>query len=564
MSTVQPPPPPTVAPTTSGTATTPVLTLNAPPPALTALPPGSALNALVTTGTAQGQAQIETPLGTFLVSTKLPLKADQPLVLQIGALQGGPLQGSAGQAAGTQNTTALLLNVLEIAGRPTVPGLQTTQPIKPTLGTGLQSATNTPPVNTPGTPAAVAPSVSLLVGSSLNAITLTTITGAPPSPQGAQATPSPAGAVQSGPVPATLNAPAKGGAAVAQSSQTPVTGSVATTNTPNPPPRTFPAGGQFTLTIQSLTPPSGSGTPTATGSPFTIDSVIAGRVSGHTPSGQPVVQTAHGSVSLSTTQALPQGTDITFRIETLPDPAQHVRMLSSTQQRVGLLTSGSWPSLTESLGVIHGADPAMAQQINMVAVPKADVKMTATTLFFLSALRAGDVRGWIGDNATRLLDRLRPDVLQRLSSDFRALSDPADEAGAPRRTNEWRGTLIPFLNGDALEQIRLFTRQTGDEEQETDEATPETRFLVDITLTNIGRLQLDGMVASADKRLDMIVRTSTSLPDQVRADLMRLFSEANDVVGMRGGMVFQASPDGFVDPLEEMPADGEDSFGIIV
>jgi len=283
---------------------------------------------------------------------------------------------------------------------------------------------------------------------------------------------------------------------------------------------------------------------------------------GGKPAGQPIVHTPHGSLALGTTQTIPVDTEITFKINTLPETTETTKSLSPALQRVGMVSSGVWTSLDESLTAIQSADPALAHQLQSVILPKGDAKLAATALFFLSALRGGDVRGWIGDNAARLLDRLRPDTLRRLGHDFRVLSE-ADDGREVRRTSEWRGTLVPFMNGQELEQIRLFTRHLGEEESEGGDQNRGVRFLIDITLSNIGRFQLDGIAETGERRLDMIIRTATTLPDRVRADLMKLFSEANDMVGMRGGMVFQASPNSFVEPLAEAPHQ-DNGLGIIV
>jgi len=576
MSTVQPPPPPAAPPVATTAVSLPVLTVSNPPPALLTLPIGTSLAALVTAATLKGSAAIETSLGTFLVATKLPLKSNQPLILQIGK---NPGKG------------VVLLNVLEIAGKPILPGIQSPPAGIQRPGTSIFALAD----NTAASPAQTS-QVNLLVGSTLNATTLTSIsvlrvtpfssTPAVPGlgvPQGGQtAQPfqqaratNPATALQAPQTttnPATLASPSPqptlNPAGATQSSGTNIPGLL-----PNDAPRVFPIGSQFSLTIQNLVPrssatmnfvssPVSNSAPTPS-IPFSIDASATGRVIAHTLTGQPIVQTHHGSVALGTTQSIPVGTDITFKINTEPEVMDSTKPpLSPALQRVGMMSSGVWSSLDDSLTAIQSADPALAQQLQSAILPKADIKLAATTLFFLSALRGGDVRGWIGDNATRLLERLRPDIMRRLGNDFRIFSD-IDTGAEARRSGDWRGTLIPFMNNQELEQIRLFTRYLGDEESDDGDKKRGIRFLIDITLTNIGRFQLDGIAETGEKRLDMIIRTASALPDRVRGDLMKLFMEANDMVGMRGGMIFQATPDSFVDPLAEAPHH-DSSLGIIV
>lgn len=563
MSTVQPPPPSPPPAAAQPAASLPVLTVNNPPPALVALATGTSLAALVIGAATKGRAEIETRLGTFLAETRLPLKGQQPLLLQVAQ---NPGKG------------ALVLNVLEIAGKPTLLGSQALQP----GSTDQKGFPSTVAAGTSSPLLAPTSSTTLLIGSTLTATTLTAI----PSVLTAQLTArsaSTSGGPQSG-------ATGRGGTSQAVTATNPVGPSSTlagpqqgTPLSPQVPGRNsgapgaanptglnvgtvFPIGSRFSLTIQTVSPATAAhGTanrqppPSIPASPFVVGATTTGRVSAHTLSGQPIVQIHHGSVAMGTTQSIPVGTELTFKIDTLPELTDVTKPLSPALQRTGMMASGTWPSLDEGLSIIQSADPSLARQIQSVTLPKADIKLAATTLFFLSALRGGDVRGWIGDNATRLLERLRPDVMRRLGTDFRVLAD-LEEGGGTARATDWRGTLIPFLNGGAVEHIRLFTRQHGGEEDGADDHG--TRFLVDITMSNIGRFQLDGVAEIGERRLDLIVRTSSTLPDRVRSDLMKLFTDANEVVGMRGGMVFQASPDSFVEPLEDVPQ--EIGVGIVV
>ncbi len=564
MSTVQPPPPSPALPAATPAVAPPVLTVLNPPPALSTLALGTSLAALVSGAAVKGSAEIETPLGKFLAETRLALKSGQPLLLQVAQ---NPGKGT------------FVFNVLEIAGKPTLPGTQATL----SGSAGLQGfAASTVPAGVASPILAPTTSISLLIGSTLTATTLTAISVHPAAqagPGGPQAS-SPGALLPPQPTMATSPTPTPSLAMSIQGSQSgqrpgllvPGIGSIESggTGVSNAnPARIFSIGSQFSLTIQTVSPattlPSRGSpaiAPSVPASAFVVGAVAAGRVTAHTLSGQPIVQINHGSVALGTTQSIPIGTELAFKIEALPELGDASRPLSPALQRIGMMISRSWPSLDEGLSTLQSADPSLAQQLLSVAIPKANIKLAATTLFFLSALRGGDIRGWIGGNATRLLERLRPDVMRRLGTDFRNLGD-TEEGGRVSRATNWRGTLVPFFDGNAIEYIRLFTRQHGGDDDDDDEPEERgTRFLVDITLTNIGRFQLDGIAETGERRLDMIVRTSSALPNRVRSDLMKLFSDANEIVGMRGGMVFQASPESFVEPIEEIPQ--ESGVGIVV
>jgi hypothetical protein len=66
-----------------------------------------------------------------------------------------------------------------------------------------------------------------------------------------------------------------------------------------------------------------------------------------------------------------------------------------------------------------------------------------------------------------------------------------------------------------------------------------TRFLVDLALSRLGPLQLDGMIRTAQRTFDIVVRTQSELPDAVRGELSRLFAGTNAAMNLAGTMVFQ-------------------------
>jgi hypothetical protein len=215
----------------------------------------------------------------------------------------------------------------------------------------------------------------------------------------------------------------------------------------------------------------------------------------------------------------------------------------------------SWPSLDEGLASLLEVSPQTADRIINHILPKPNAQFTAMTLFFLSALKGGEIKDWLGDSATKLLLKTKPGALQRLADDFRLLGRGGggdDDRITPLRSDEWRGTLIPLYSDDGMQQIRFFSRQLADDEDNPEDGMKGNRFLIDLSLSKIGRLQLDGIVVKGDKRLDMIIRTGVKLPAEMRTTIMSIFESANKIVGLNGGMSFQSSPDSFIDPEPEI------------
>ncbi len=105
--------------------------------------------------------------------------------------------------------------------------------------------------------------------------------------------------------------------------------------------------------------------------------------------------------------------------------------------------------------------------------------------------------------------------------------------------------LIPFQFGDSLDQLRVFMRFHGQDEEGDGESGE--RFVLDLQLTNLGHMQLDGLIRRTGRHLDLIVRSEQPLPDEMRGGIREIFRNAAEVTGLDGGVNFQAKPPGFVE-----------------
>lgn len=103
-----------------------------------------------------------------------------------------------------------------------------------------------------------------------------------------------------------------------------------------------------------------------------------------------------------------------------------------------------------------------------------------------------------------------------------------------------------------MEKINLITRREDsgedDEEKSAGGKGKGVRFLVDLDLSRLGELQLDGMVHEDTKSFDLVIRSHEALDDEIRRDLTGLFVTANEAVGLKGGLSFQVTKK-FADPI---------------
>ncbi len=254
---------------------------------------------------------------------------------------------------------------------------------------------------------------------------------------------------------------------------------------------------------------------------------------------------------------LPRGTQLTIEITDRPilPGAERAALLPMSAQ--SLFRARNWPAMREVFQALQEADPAMAQHLASAVLPRADTQLAASIIFFLSALRGGDVSGWLGGDALRALQKARPNLATRTREEFREIGGMS----AKPMSGDWRIALIPFFNGSDIEQARLFMRPYGGDDAK-DEGSPKgTRFIIDVDLSRFGRMQLDGLVKDANKHLDLIVRSDEPLPSAMQNDIRTIFREANELIGIEGGLTFQAAPANFVEIAPDEDADeGSDLF----
>lgn len=340
-------------------------------------------------------------------------------------------------------------------------------------------------------------------------------------------------------------------------------------STPSPqanPPQTLPAGTQFTVQITTLqpAPPGGAAALTQTQGPTpplaALGQTLTGIVSGTQTGGQAIVETPLGPVALAGANPPPEGARVVLTVTSAPlPPAQPEPLLDNAQLtlRQALFLDRHWPAMHDVVETLAQAAPNTAQHLLHAVLPRPDGNMTANIMFFLSAVRGGDVRAWLGDNTVRVLQRVNPGLLGRMREDMGQLSRLADEP----TTGDWRIFMIPFMNGEQLEQIRLFTRAQAEDDDDAEHG-PGTRFVIDVTLSKLGHIQLDGLVDTAHRRMDMVVRSDAHLPPDMRNDIRHLYEMSGDITGFRGGVGFQAQPANFISV--EPPAPAKGGVGLVV
>jgi len=574
MPTVTPPPPPPPTPPAATPAPAPTVTVANPPAALAKLASGAMIDARVIAqlaeGGPRGTFQLQTPQGLLTAQTAAPLPPGGALILQvlsagpqmqlqIAAIDGKPPQmtlgpkGLQGTAQSGQGGKAGAVG--GAAARPLAAGAAFTATLlSPMKGAASQAAARATAA-APSATQTAAPSTLLaktqdavkgalkgVVKAGMRALTGTGHGVSQGVVQGAsKGVGKGAGQAGLGATPATAQAAGKGAAtAHGPASGKAVSGASLTLAT----------GTRVPVRVVSVVPGIDAAAQRSSPPVLTPGQQFTGVASGQTTSGHAILRTPAGSMALTPSTQVPEGSAVTLEVTGKPQPPVEGQPRIAVGARDEMLAVRGWPSLAETVAALSEADPAAARQV-LAALPRPDSSLAGGMLFFLSALRGGDIRGWLGGGFERALMRLRPGLVGRLNDDFRALGRAADDPAG-----DWRSLPVPLLTGNGIDQIRLHLRNQGADDDDDPEKV-KSRFIVDLSLTKLGRLQLDGLVKEGNRRLDLIIRTGAPMSQEIRDDIRRIFRDANEITGINGRVTFQAAPASFV----EIPAAGKTRSG---
>jgi len=211
----------------------------------------------------------------------------------------------------------------------------------------------------------------------------------------------------------------------------------------------------------------------------------------------------------------------------------------------------NWQSLSQLLSIIPPpVDAASPAHIlgNRIPGLQSPAQMTSSMIFFLAALGAKNpARVWLGPAVTQRIERLgQVKLLNMLNSDMKRIF----RLGAETTVNDWRPALIPMQVGTDVQAIPILTRQLVDEETDKNNKAPEdddkkvaTRFIVELNLSEIGKIQVDGLLK--ETTLNIIIRSKAILPAEMKKDLSDKFITSLEISGFAGDLQFRdnISPD---------------------
>lgn len=273
------------------------------------------------------------------------------------------------------------------------------------------------------------------------------------------------------------------------------------------------------------------------GSPTVIATVI-----GHGEDGTTIVHTPFGSLKLDSPQPLPSGTNIKIALELIAPGS----VLPPDVAARSAATTPPFSYLGAALSQLMASDPAMAR-VFTAQLPTIGPKFVSGLLYFLSAVKSGERRGVFNPSETGRIETAAPSLLGQMSREVRELhqvfTNPPPE--------QWRPVTLPLIFGTQVELAQLYIKGEPQEQNGTVGSSQNgQRFLLDLHLSALGDMQLDGFVREMPraKSLELYIRTADVMEPQFTQDIRSIFTSALEATGLTGHVVFEVGSERFAKP----------------
>lgn len=251
-----------------------------------------------------------------------------------------------------------------------------------------------------------------------------------------------------------------------------------------------------------------------------------------TTSSETVVATPIGTLALEQPLALAPGSIL--GLETL------ATMPPAAQSAAPAAPGHAWPALEQTLTILDRIAPDIAARLRSDLTANSGERLAGTLLFLMGAIGSG---AWPGAKTGNALDRAgRGELRQRLMGDLAELRRLADPP-----SGDWRVFVLPLIDGNAIHPLRLYLRRGHGGNTRPEDGT---RFVLDIEMSRLGALQLDGLVQQ--KRLDVVLRSHRPIAPELRQELTDVFRNATSAAGLAGDIVFTTASRFAVAPLEAL------------
>ncbi len=279
-------------------------------------------------------------------------------------------------------------------------------------------------------------------------------------------------------------------------------------------------------------------------------------VIGHGEDGSNIIHTPFASLKVFTAQPLPSNTTLTITAEAATVTTPQIPVAQAPIAAPQLPLPPNFQYLGPAISQLLASDPTIAREL-LLHLPVVGPRFTSGLLFFLAAVKGGDRRGVFNALEMGRMENAAPGLLTQFNRDMRELS----QAFTNPPFDEWRPVHLPLVFGSQVETAKLYVRREPDESSnKIEKISGGNRFLLDLHLSELGDMQLDGFVRSGErgKSLELFLRSAQPLDEAISQDIRNLFVGATEATGMAGNIVFQQGAEHFVKPQPKPPTPPRD------
>lgn len=186
----------------------------------------------------------------------------------------------------------------------------------------------------------------------------------------------------------------------------------------------------------------------------------------------------------------------------------------------------------------------------MPQAPLLNGNLPSNMLFLMAALQGGSsVGGWLGQAMNGKLAKDSPSLLSKLDTGFKGLKKAMTET---RSGLEFRSFSLPLITDQQIQPIQILVRNPEHQQHENEAGQQsdsqkdkkkinDIRFLVNVTMSKLGLVQIDGLYQ--EKVMNMMVRLETALPRETQLEIKDGYMNVLETLGLVGTLGFQGKTD---------------------
>lgn len=276
---------------------------------------------------------------------------------------------------------------------------------------------------------------------------------------------------------------------------------------------------------------------------------ISASVIGHDADGANILHTPFATLKVYTPQPLPSGTTL------LVNAQVETGMVASSATTIagGQLASiipTSDKAIDDVLAWIIANHPDTVPQLRQ-QLPDIQRNLSSGLLFFIAAIKGGDLGAMIGKRGLRVLETSAPELLARMRAEIGQIQ--TNIADSP--LTHWTLYPLSMMVGNELQHARLYVgKDPNDNESGQSDSGRGQRFVLEVELSQLGSMQFDGFVRSKDgkKSFDLMVRSAQPLEPALSQEIRTIFENSGAITGLKGQLIFQEGNQHFIRPMADI------------